>query len=160
MEILDSIFRVVHVGTAVVIVGGVVFTRFVLLPAAEQLDDESHSKLRQNVLVRWRRIVHIGIALFLISGFYNYFRAMPQHSGDGLYHALVGTKIILAFVVFFLSSVIIGSSQKFQSIKQNPKKWLGIVILLAALIIGISGFVKVRQSAVAPQPDAQNDPAS
>ena len=37
MEILSIISRWIHIGTAIVVVGGTVFLRFVLLPAAEGL---------------------------------------------------------------------------------------------------------------------------
>ncbi|MBS0201775.1 MAG: hypothetical protein JSS49_02660 [Planctomycetes bacterium] len=136
--------RWVHVGTAVVLVGGLVFMRFVLAPAAAQLADDAHTKLRELVIARWKRFIHGGIALFLISGFYNYLVVQaPMHKGDKLYHALMGTKILLALVVFFLSSALIGRSKAFAGMRANPKLWQGVIVSLAALIIAISGFAKV-----------------
>ncbi len=136
--------RWIHVGTAVVLVGGLVFLRFVLGPAAAQLSEDSHAKLKELVLAKWKKFVHGGIALFLVSGFYNYLVVQaPMHKGDKLYHALMGTKILLALVVFFLSSVMIGRSKAFAGMRSNPKLWQGVIIALAALIIGISGFAKV-----------------
>lgn len=140
---LSVLSRWTHVGTAIVILGGSVFLRFVLSPAASQLPDAEHQALRQNVMARWKRFVHVGIALFLISGFYNYIQAMPNHKGDGLYHALIGTKILLALVVFTLASGLVGRSALFASLRNNPARWLGVIILLAAIIVGISGYAKV-----------------
>ena len=57
---------------------------------------------------------------------------------------MLGTKIILAFVVFFLSSALVGRSSAFEWMRSNIKTWLLVTISLAALIIAISGFVKVR----------------
>ena len=113
---LSVLSRWTHVGTAIVILGGSVFLRFVLSPAASQLPEAEHQALRQNVMARWKRFVHAGIALFLISGFYNYIQAMPNHKGDGLYHALIGTKILLALVVFTLASGLVGRSALFASL--------------------------------------------
>ena len=93
---------------------------------------------------RWRRFVHIGIALFLISGFYNYMQAIPQHRGQGLYHALVGTKMLLALGVFFLAAALVGRSEKLEPMRQNRGKWLKVLVVLSAAIVAISGFVKVR----------------
>lgn len=140
---LSVLSRWTHVGTAIVILGGSVFLRFVLSPAASQLPEAEHQALRQNVMARWKRFVHVGIALFLISGFYNYIQAMPNHKGDGLYHALIGTKILLALVVFTLASGLVGRSALFASLRNNPARWLGVIILLAAIIVGISGYAKV-----------------
>ena len=143
--ILNTASRIIHVGTAITLVGGSVFMAFALMPAAAaKLSDEEHDRLREGVLARWKKFVGPGIGLFLISGFYNYMQAIPLHNGDGLYHALVGTKIILALAVFFLASALVGKSKALEGIRQNRAKWLKVLIILAAAIVGISGFVKVR----------------
>lgn len=144
MEWIDVISRVIHVGTAIVVAGGSVFLLAVLTPVVNDLDKEAGSRVSAAVLGRWRRIVHIGIALFLLSGFYNYFRAIPLHRGDGLYHGLVGTKMLLAFVLFFLASVLVGRSERFEPMRQQRQKWLRVVVALATVIVAISGYVKVR----------------
>ncbi len=142
--LLNVVSRVVHVSTAITLVGGAVFMLFVLLPAAKQLSDEQHAKLAGMINGIWKRFVHGGILLFLVSGFYNYFRAMPNHKGDGLYHALIGTKILIALAIFFIVSALVGKSAAFEKMRQNRQRWLTIVVALAAVIVAISGFVKVR----------------
>ena len=144
MEIIDIISRIVHVGTAITLVGGSVFTAFVLMPSAKQLSADAHNQLAASVTARWKRFVHPGILLFLLSGFYNYFRAMPLHKGDILYHALVGTKMILALGVFFIAAALVGRSEKLAPIREEKSKWIKILVLLAAIIVAISGFVKVQ----------------
>src|ERR1700727_1835574 len=95
--LLAVLFRWIHVGSAIVVLGGSVFLRFVLMPAADKLPEETHRTLRADLVRIWKRFVHAGIALFLISGFYNYaLVTIPEHRGDGLYHALMGIKIIIA----------------------------------------------------------------
>lgn len=147
----DILSRWIHVGTAIVLVGGTCFMRFVLLPAARRtLSDESHELLREAVRDRWKRFVHLGIALLLISGFYNYIKAMPGHKGVPLYHALIGTKILLALAVFFLGSALVGRSPAFAKMREFPRPWLMLILLLSAAIVGISGYCKVVLPAVAP----------
>lgn len=141
---IDVLSRFIHVATAIVMVGGTVFMRFVLMPAAAELPQAEHDQLRQRLLARWKRVVHGGIGLFIVSGFYNFFQALPKHKGDGLYHALVGTKILLAFGIFFIASALVGRSAAFEKMRQQRAKWMGMIVLLAAVIVGISGFVKVR----------------
>jgi len=144
MEMLNVLFRWIHVGTAIAVLGGSVFLRYVLMPAAEQLPEAEHDALRQRVIGRWKRFVMIGIALFLVSGFYNYLVvALPKHKGNGLYHALMGTKIILAFVVFFLASALVGRAAAFEGFRRNRAKWLTITILLSAIVVAIAGVLKV-----------------
>jgi len=141
---LDVLSRVLHVGTAITLVGGSLFMAFVLLPSLASVEDETRQALVQAMRGRWKRFVHGGIAIFLISGFYNYFRAMPKHEGDGLYHGMVGTKILLALVVFFFASALVGRSAVFEGWRQNPAPKLRVMIFLAVVIVIISGFLKIR----------------
>jgi uncharacterized membrane protein len=144
MPWIDIVSRWTHVGTAIVLVGGLCFMRCVLAPAAAQLSEGEHTKLKDLVAARWKKFIHIGIVLFLISGFYNYLVVLaPQHKGDKLYHALLGTKILLALAIFFLSSALVGRSKAFSGMRANPKLWQTVILVIAAVIVGISGFAKV-----------------
>lgn len=144
MFAVDVASRLIHVLTAIVLLGGSTFMLLVVLPTLQSSDEETRSKIASGLRGIWKRYVHAGIALFLISGFYNYFKAMPQHKGDGLYHALVGTKIILALAVFFLASALVGRSSAFEGMRTNSSKWLKILCLLGIVIVAMSSFVKIR----------------
>lgn len=152
MEYLDVLSRWTHVGTAIVIVGGGFFLRFVLLPAVANKGDAA-ADIKAEIHQRWKKFVHAGIGLFLLSGFYNYFRLMSGHKGDTLWHILIGTKILVAFVIFYLLSVLVGRSAKFDAMRQRQDVWLGRVLLLAAVVVGISGYAKVNLPA-RPKPPA------
>jgi len=141
MEYVDLISRWIHVGGAIVLLGGSTFIRFVLMPsAAESLTDADHQKLRERVIGRWKRIVMIGIGLLLASGLYNYL-----HSGKtgGLYHGLMGVKMLLAFGVFFLASALTGRSAGLAAIRQDARKWITVLIVMATVVVAIAGFLKV-----------------
>ena len=146
MEALDIMSRVVHVATAIVVLGGSIFMRFVLMPAATQLQEEDHEALHRRIMGTWKVVVMIGIVLFLASGFYNYLVvSLPKHRGDTLYNALMGIKILLAFGIFFLASTLTGRAAPFEHMRQNAKLWLGITILLGVLVVVIAGYLKVAQ---------------
>lgn len=144
MLAIDVLSRVLHVMTAITLVGGSVFMLFVLHPVISKLESESKSTIQSDVIGRWKRFIHFGVLVFLASGFYNYIRAIPLHRGDGLYHALIGTKIILALVIFFVASALVGRSPKLQFMRDNRAKWLKLIVLFSAVIVSFSGFVKVR----------------
>jgi uncharacterized membrane protein len=144
---LYSLTRILHVGTAIVLVGGTFFVWFVLQPAATlTLSDADHARLRGSIVQTWKRVVHLGIALLLVSGGINYYRVLADasHKGDGLYHALLGTKMLLALAIFFVASALVGRSAKFEAMRQNSRKWLALNLCLALAIVAISGFLKVR----------------
>ncbi len=142
--VLALMSRWIHVGTVIVLVGGTCFMKLVAGPVLKDQSPELMTAIRS----RWKKFVHGGIALLILSGVFNYIQAMPLHKGDGLYHGMVGTKIILAFVVFFLASALVGRSAGTQKFRDNSAKWMTVLLLLSALIIAMSGFVKVRGTKV------------
>jgi hypothetical protein len=81
--------------------------------------------------------------LFLISGFWNYVRGMKSGDIGKLYHPLIGAKILLSFGVFFLASALVGRSSAFEGMRKDSRKWLGITIALAAIVVALAGVVKV-----------------
>ena len=144
VDILSVISRWAHVGTAILLVGGTFFIRYVLHPALDSSTPEQNTALMDRVRNRWKRFVHGGIALFFASGLFNYMKAIPSHKGDAAYHALVGTKMILALGIFFLASALVGRSKGTQKFRDQAPKWTAIVVLLSFVIVAISGLVKVR----------------
>jgi len=144
MDWIAIISRWTHVGTAIVLVGGTCFLRFVLAPAAAQLSESEHEKLKGLVMATWKRFVHIGIALFLVSGLYNFIVVqLPAHKGDKFYRHLMEVKVLISLVIFFLASALVGRSKSFESMRRNSKLWQSVLIVLAAIVVGISGFAKV-----------------
>jgi uncharacterized membrane protein len=148
MFAIDIVSRILHVLTAIILLGGSAFMLLVLLPELKSGEESTRNQLVTGLRNRWKRFVHPGILLFLVTGFYNYFRAMPNHKGDGLYHALIGTKIILAFAVFFLASALVGRSATFEGMRKDSSKWLTILCLLGLIIVAMSGFIKVSSGVV------------
>jgi uncharacterized membrane protein len=143
--VIDVLSRWLHVIFAVVLLGGGLFMRFVLHPAVMQEPADRVASLRERVVGVWKKFVMLSIALLLLSGFYNYLVvALPNHKGDGLYHALMGTKIILALVVFFLASALTGRSPALQKLRDNAGRWMTVTVTLGILIVMIAGFLKIR----------------
>lgn len=140
---LDLLMRWIHLGAVIVAVGGVFFLRMIVHPVLMTLADEQRVALRGQLIGRWKVIVHACIGLILISGLYNYLAVMrPRHAGQGGYHMLVGIKIMLALGVFFIAEALVGRARAFEGMRRASPTWLLLYLLLAAGIIGISGYLK------------------
>lgn len=140
--------RLLHILSAIVLMGGATFTLFVLRPAAKELPEDVHEALRQRISRKWSMIIGIGILLLIVTGLYNYFiNAMadgaPQ-KGNKAYHMVLGIKILLAFVVFFLASALAGRSQGLAWIRRDAGKWLTILVLLATIVVALGSYLKVQ----------------
>lgn len=160
MLFVDLLSRFVHVLTAIVLLGGTIYLRYILIPSAVELPDAEHDALRQRLRGRWRKVVSLGILLLVVTGFWNYLMVgAPAHQGDnhGRYHMLMGIKVSIALVVFFLASALTGRAAKLESLRRSPVKWLTLLIVLAAVTVGLGSALKI---AVPPSVPASVSPVA
>lgn len=140
---VQLLMRWTHVLTAVVVVGGTAFMRLVLVPAASStLDDPTHSELRRAILGKWRKVVHAGIVLFLISGLYNYLMVTRFNHQDSAYHMFFGIKFLLGLAVFVLAILLTSSKGYAERFRANNGFWTGILLVLAFIVIMMGGYMK------------------
>lgn len=147
MEIAGLILRWAHILCAIVIVGGLVYQRFMLVPAEDSLDDNDRDGLRERLRARWSRWVMFCIAVLLLSGLTNFALTMslfdePYDGMPVLYHILFGLKFIAAMGLFMLASLLSGRREKSEHFRKEPKKWLNLALILALVIVLISGVLR------------------
>ncbi|MEZ6067985.1 MAG: hypothetical protein R3B90_20245 [Planctomycetaceae bacterium] len=130
-------------GAAIALLGGAFYAWAALLPAARDLPAAEHDALRERIKARWKKVVMLGILLLLVTGFYNYLMVAAQVQGQKLYHPLMGVKILIAFVIFFLASVLTGRSPAFEGMRQNMARSLMILLILGGIVVSIASVLKV-----------------
>ena len=158
IDYLGLASRVLHILAAMTAVGGAVYVRFALAPAAEQLPEDAHAQLKESVRGRWSRVVMLCIALLLLSGIYNFFATnnlFKTATGEtpGAYHMLFGVKFLLALVIFWIASALTGRTATTAKIREAYKTWLGVLIACAVAIVIISGVM--RGMHIQPNPVAE-----
>ncbi|QDT56841.1 hypothetical protein Pan44_49010 [Caulifigura coniformis] len=158
---LDVYSRWFHIWFAAVLLGGAVFQWFALGPAVKDLSEEQKPLFREWINARWRLVVMLGSLILLITGLYNYLVVLrPLHKGDGIYHMLMGFKILLALAVFFFASVLAGRSPKFEKMRRRSGAWNLVLIGLLTAIVALGGYLKVaRPPVIAPVPAPAVPPA-
>jgi len=149
IDLFLLISRWIHLASAIVAVGGAVFMRFALLPAAKAtLTDDIHERLREAVRARWAKFVHASIALLLITGAINFaILALPPKIKAMPYHPIFAVKLLAAFAVFFIASALMSRGPGFANIRASRAKWLGILLALGGLIVLLSGILNQVRTA-------------
>lgn len=152
---LVLVLRFFHIMAAITAIGGAIFQYFALAPSLGEInDDNQRQQIRERIRNRWAKFVHISIALLLVTGAVNFvLLAMPPKVEPMPYHALFGIKFLLALVIFFIASVLVGKSEGFARMKQAAPKWLGMIILLAMLIVILSGVLNQVRTGTKPAGD-------
>jgi uncharacterized membrane protein len=144
LDWLAVLFRWMHVLAAVVAVGGVIFQRFVLLPAAKStIDGDVRQRLHDAVTRRWKGVLMTCIGLLLASGLWNFFTiSLPKAEHAPAYHGLFGVKFLAALAVFFIGSALVGRAAAFEGMRRARARWLTIAVALGVLVVLISGVLK------------------
>lgn len=142
--------RWVHIFGAIAAAGAAVFALVVVVPAMAKMPEDARKAFHEAARPRFAMLMGIAILALVASGFYNYIFVMrPRHVGNSTYDMLMGIKILLAFVVFFVASALTGRSPAFQKIRDKRKLWLTINVLLASAIVLIAGILKAMPTSVA-----------
>jgi uncharacterized membrane protein len=135
-EILTAIMRWVHLSSVVTLIGGIVYARWVMIPAARSLSPDARTALDESAAQRFRPAVFAAIAGLVISGIFNYL-SKPGHSV--LYHALFGIKMLLALHVFSMAILVTAPQNPRRARQLSGAAISGLAILLiAAYLKGIA----------------------
>jgi len=159
LDYLGILFRWMHILAAVTAVGGTIFVRVALLPSIAVLPDDQRKALHEQVRSRWIKFVMGAILFLLASGFYNIIMKEKPPGVTALYHALFGIKFLLALVIFFVASALVGRSPALAGIRANARFWLTLNMVLAITVVCISGVLRAlppgskpaRPAAVGPE---------
>lgn len=134
--------RVAHTSCAATLLGGLIYLRFVLAPAAASAD-EPESVAFAGRRRTWAGCVAVCTALLLASGVYNLLLFMKAYPGlPKLYHPLFGVKFLLALGVMTIAALLAGKTNLARKMQGSMKRWSGIAIKLALAIFVISAMLR------------------
>jgi uncharacterized membrane protein len=138
--VMSTLFQWVHVGAAVVGVGGMGFLIIVLLPSLSVLSSEQHEMLAQAVMGRFRWVSWTVIVLLLVSGLYN---VKPVWEAPwGTYWRFLTVKVILAFLVFAISLTLTLPLKFLEQFRARRRLWLTLAFALGLIVILISAYLR------------------
>ena len=101
MDPIPVIFRLLHILSAVTLVGGILAWRYAFLPGLGALAPEMRAKLENAAAALWRPLVISSILGLLISGSWNFVTNFLHRPGLAPgWHAVFGVKILLALHIF------------------------------------------------------------
>ena len=153
---LGILFRWLHIIPACLAVGGVFFMRIVLPAGLAVMTDAEQKKA---VFLRCRRVfkmvIHSSILLFLISGTYNAIANWPKyHVTIPLSHALFGSHVLLALVVFTIALFVLAGKEP----PASHRQLMMVNLVLLFIVVATAGGLKwVRDHA--PAAAAAKEPA-
>jgi uncharacterized membrane protein len=138
--LMSTLFQWVHVGAAVIGVGGMGFLIVVLLPSLRVLSAEQRDLLAQAVMGRFRWVSWTAIVLLLVSGLYNVKAVWEVPWGS--YWRLLTVKVFLALLVFAISLALTLPFKFLDRFRARRRLWLTLAFSLALIVILISAHLR------------------
>ncbi|HWC90931.1 MAG TPA: hypothetical protein VG433_14775 [Pirellulales bacterium] len=144
--LLALLFRWLHILAGMTAVGGTIFARFVVLPSQDVLAPDARNALATEMRRRWSKIVMASIGFLLLTGLCNFAIIVVNYRDDlhavRWYHPLFGVKFLLALAVFTIASLLSGRTALADRVRQRARFWMSLNILLAVLIVCLSGILR------------------
>ncbi len=139
--VIQLVSRVLHILSAVILIGGLFYIRTILSPAGA----EACFAGRRGVWAKW---VGIATLLLLVTGFYNFIIIIGESKAEGgvklppTYHMLFGVKFLLAIMVMFIAAILAGKTEAAERFRGQMGKWLNIGWLAAVAIIVVAAILR------------------
>ena len=159
--------RILHILAATILVGGIFYLRFVVVPAAKApLPDRERAGEGSSVSVdalfggrraAWAMWVGIATLLLLATGLWNYIQIMNTHERlPPSYHQIAGIKIIVGLAVFLLAALLAGRSPAAETLRQRMRFWLNVCLLLGIVTVVLGSVLRTYPRI--PKVDAPGPP--
>ena len=161
---LDSMYwlllvsRILHVLSAIVLVGGSFYLRTVITPAAVPLHhmeglgegSEQVDRLFGGRRAAWAMWVGIASLLLVVTGLFNFIYTVKQNQLHWSYHMLGAVKILLALALMALAALLAGRSAAAESIRAKWRLWLSAALLLGIILVMIGSVMRTFPRRIKP----------
>lgn len=138
MDILEFLMRLLHIGSAVALVGGWIYMLVVLSPAMRLVHEGLVETIQTMAAKRFIRISHPSMTFLLISGFHQFWINMEVYrKASKLVQPLIGLKMLLALAILFIIF-----AHAFKVLKGSPLKWAKINLALSILVVVLAVWVR------------------
>jgi len=142
MLVLNIVLRWAHIIGAILLVGGVIYQWLVMGKSNPAANIASAAAANDPYRRRWSIVAMIAITLLLVSGLVNTALVSIHYQLSPAYNSLLGVKLGLALIVFYLASVLSGRSALAQRMRASPKPWLTWLAILSLVVVMIGGVMK------------------
>lgn len=134
------VLRVLHIVSAIILVGGLFYIRSILEPAGVNACFADRRAL-------WARWVAVASAFLLASGIYNYlhwirFMKAAGTPLDPTYHMLMGIKMLLGLLVMFVAAVLAGKTSLADKFRGKMRLWLTIAWIASLGIVVLGAMAR------------------
>lgn len=136
---LHLLFRFIHIASVILLLGGVVYARQVLVPALNDLPEEMRKRAARETQERYRTTLFALLFLIVGSGLYNFLTG-PKHGET--YQIWFGIKMLL--VVHIAATAILWAISPYGDVVADGrgKRRLASIGISGILVVLISAYLR------------------
>ncbi len=135
MNWADLAVKWVHLVSIITALGLTLFQYLVLLPVLRRVQGVPE-ELVKTLQRRAGMVIGIAWVLIWVTGIYNLVVIVPTVKPN--YHMVLGAKILLVLVLFFISTALSHPSLAFEGIQRNRARWVALAAWLGIVIVVLS----------------------
>lgn len=135
---IDIFPRFIHILSAILLLGGAFYARFVLNPVLTVLPEDKRMQVAAGAQLRFRSVLFTLVALSLLSGIYNFLRV--PHSRT--YHIAFGIKMLAVLHIY--ATTILWATSPYGDVEvagKGKRRAIGIVVA-GTIVVLISAYLR------------------
>lgn len=136
---LHLLFRFLHIASVILLLGGAVYARQVLVPTLNALPDDVRKRAARDAQRRYRTTLFTLLILIVGSGLYNFLTG-PKHGQT--YQIWFGIKMLL--VAHIVSAALLWATSPYgdMTIDDRSKRRLWSVAVAGLIVVFISAYLR------------------
>jgi uncharacterized membrane protein len=143
MLFLTLVMRWIHILGAAILVGAPFIMWLGVYPATAKLPDDRRAEFLEAINKPWRMFLGMVILLQIVSGVYWLLVVEHMNREPPIYQALLGLKMLCAFALFFVLSVLAGRAKAFEEFRRRAPLWIGIAVGLGILTVVCASSMRI-----------------
>jgi hypothetical protein len=145
-----TINKFLHLAAAGVVVGSLVYLRFILLPTLDQAEESHRAAVWQSAYRKTLRWLSFSILLLILTGLDNIMRARKTLGAlspeqVSAYWGAFWAKIVLVALAFLLVHVLMIGAPPFRRVQAGYRGWIGVLVAAALVILYLSGYLTLTR---------------
>lgn len=140
-DTLGYVLRILHIIAAVVLGGGIVYQRLVVLPSLKAAGKDP-AEFLANARKSWSPLVGICALVLIAGGLFNFILTNRAFDLPKIYHPLFGVKFLLALAVIFIASVLSGRTSLADKFRAKAQFWLSVNLMLIVVIVLLASAMR------------------
>lgn len=140
--IAQLIFHVLHIAATCTSLGGLFYSRVVLLPNLQYIPEPAREQYLNKMIARFAYVKWTGVAVVAITGIIQWFSIYPQVAGKTEYTYAFLVKMIGAIGLFSITFLLALPNDRLKGMQRNRAFWSAINIICGLLILIGAGMMR------------------